>query len=63
MPSVPLLRLVRPGKDNYAIVRRSANLSNQDPNVGLMKENGLGEIKERLTESQPLFNDVGFDLA
>ena len=56
------MRLVSPGKDNYAIVRRSANLGNQDPNVGLMKENCLGEIKERLTKSQPLFNDLGCDL-
>ena len=56
------MRLVNPGKDNYAIVRRSANLGNQGPNFGLMKENGLGEIKERLTKSQPLFNNFGCDL-
>ena len=56
------MRLVNPGKNNYAIVRRSANLGNQDPNVGLMKENCLGEIKERMTFSQPLFNDLGCDL-
>ena len=49
------MRLVDPGKKNYAIEQRSANLGNQDPNVGLMKENCLGEIKERLTFSQPLF--------
>ena len=56
------MRLVNPGKNNYAIVRRSANLDNQGPNFGLMIENDLGEIKERLTKSQPLFNDFGCDL-
>ena len=56
------MKLVNPGKNNYAIVRRSANLDNQGPNFGLMKENGLGEIKERLTKSQPLFNNFGCDL-
>ena len=57
------MRLLDPGKNNYAIEQRSANFGNWDLNVGLMKENGLGEIKERRTESQPLFNDVGCDLA
>ena len=56
------MRLMNPGKDNYGIVWRSANLDNRDPCFGLMKDNGLGENKGRLTFSQPPFIDFGCDL-